>query len=89
MRFRDGVVTALVDAPDAGSLDDLSSLEAAWLATGGPQASGTVVFHGASPERAEELCERLGGLAEIVSFSPALALQMGVGCVGAAWTRKA
>jgi len=87
VRFRDGAVQPLPDPASDG--DELSVLEAAWLAAGGPQADETVVFHGASEPRGQELCARLGVVAEIVAFSPALALQTGVGCVGAAWRRKA
>jgi hypothetical protein len=86
-RFVAGTLVPLPDPASEG--DELGVLEAAWLACGGPQAAETVVFHGASEPLARELCSLLGGDAEIVSFSPALALEMGVGCVGAAWTRTA
>ena len=87
VRLRDGAVQPLPDPASDGG--ELGGLEAAWLASGGPQADETVVFHGASQPRAHELCALLGVVAEIVALSPALALQMGVGCVGAAWMRKA
>jgi len=87
VRLRDGVVTPLSDA--APGSDGLDSLKAAWLGSGGSNSEETVVFHGASEPRALQLSALLGGLAEIVPLSPSLALQMGVGCIGVAWTEKA
>jgi fatty acid-binding protein DegV len=86
LRFVDGVIVPLPEAESSGA--ELDVLEAAWSACGGPHADETVIFHGASEPLARELSSLLGGTAEIVSFSPALALQMGVGCVGAAWTKS-
>jgi fatty acid-binding protein DegV len=82
--FRDGAMTTIADS--ASRSDGLSVLEEAWRDSGGSQAPATVVFHGAAEHLARELCSLLGGAHEIVAFSPALALQLGVGCVGAAWT---
>jgi len=86
IRLQDGAVVPLAGALSRG--DALAGIEAAWLKDGGSEAELTLIFHAASELLAEELCGLLGGVTEIVSCSPALALQTGPGCVGAAWTRR-
>jgi len=83
----DGTFTPIAES--ASGDDELDALAAAWQSSGGPRADVTLVFHGASKARAHDLGSLLGPAAEIVSLSPALALHMGVGSVGAAWTRQA
>jgi fatty acid-binding protein DegV len=85
-RIRDGAVIPLLD--ENGSSDALAGLKNVWSELGGPEAEENLIFHGAAEPRAEELRELLGCAAPIVPFSPALALQTGVGCVGVAWTRR-
>jgi DegV family protein with EDD domain len=50
-------------------------------------ASPSMVFHAASPARAEELRTALGGLAMVVEFSPSMGIHTGPGVVGVAWLR--
>ncbi len=86
IRLQNGAVVAI-----AGALSDkdaLTTLESAWLETGGSEAQSTLIFHAAAELLADELCALLGEATEIVPCSPALALQTGLGCVGAAWTRR-
>ena len=82
-RFREGAVTPL----EIEALDPLDALRAAWLADGGPGATQSTVFHAAAEERAQRLQRLLGGRADIVGFSPAMAVHTGPGVLGVAWLR--
>jgi fatty acid-binding protein DegV len=86
VRLRGGSVL-----PFSGALsesDALAGLETAWLEGGGSHAGPTLIFHAGAELLAERLQTLLGPAAEIVPCSPALAIQTGLGCVGAAWTRR-
>jgi len=50
-------------------------------------SSPRMVFHAASPARAEELRAAVGGKATIVEFSPSMGIHTGPGVVGVAWLR--
>ncbi|MDP9343703.1 MAG: DegV family EDD domain-containing protein [Actinomycetota bacterium] len=49
--------------------------------------SPSMVFHAASPARAEELRAALGGDPMVVEFSPSMGIHTGPGVVGVAWLR--
>jgi DegV family protein with EDD domain len=59
------------------------------LARGLGEAAGAVVFHAASPRRAEELRALLEGGGPITEFSPSMGIHTGPGVVGVAWLRRA
>jgi fatty acid-binding protein DegV len=52
-------------------------------------SSPSVVFHAASPTRAQELRAALGGRGTMVEFSPSMGIHTGPGVVGVAWLRQA
>src|SRR5205085_5227464 len=51
-------------------------------------SSPRMVFHAASPARADELRAALGGPADVVEFSPSMGIHTGPGVVGVAWLRE-
>jgi DegV family protein with EDD domain len=85
-RFNDGAVVPLGEA--GPETDPLEALRDEWTRGGGGDADGVFVFHAAHEAEARRLGDLLGGCAEIVPFSPAMAVHTGAGCVGVAWVRQ-
>jgi DegV family protein with EDD domain len=59
------------------------------MARGLDRAPVSMVFHAASPDRAGELQELVGGSDYLTEFSPSMGIHTGPGVVGVAWLRPA